>query len=159
MPPKSSSKSSSRPGLWPMTYHLVNVYKKLWKDPPCYQWVVIHYFYHHFLYRNMLQITRPGVSWKISQTIEPNYPNISISWYTPWPSQYWNNHVHDWSLPWSPTRSLAEDLPSQDPPLYGAAKAQQVQVAIRWGPTSTVFFDGKWFLYGNPIGTTMNMVI
>jgi hypothetical protein len=64
-----------------MTYHLVNDYKKLWKDPPCYQWVVIHYFYHHFLCRNMLHITRPGVSWKKSQTIEPNYPIIYLMIY------------------------------------------------------------------------------
>ena len=27
--------------LW---YPLVNVYKKLWKDPPCYEWENDHYF-------------------------------------------------------------------------------------------------------------------
>ena len=26
----------------------VNVYKKPWKDPPCFQWENIHYFYGHF---------------------------------------------------------------------------------------------------------------
>jgi hypothetical protein len=32
-----------------MFYPLVNVHKKLWKDPPCFfLWVFIHYFNGHF---------------------------------------------------------------------------------------------------------------
>ena len=30
--------------------------------PPCYQWVVIHYFYQHFLCRKLTEITSPGTA-------------------------------------------------------------------------------------------------
>ena len=71
-------------GVFPYIPGLVNIQKTNWKDPPCYQWVVIHYFdWAMFNFANSLKKSPEGFCGSSPTPL----PNFSSDPYVPFPNR------------------------------------------------------------------------